>query len=662
MMYEYKTTFWGVVLAIVLIAPSAFAQFSISGAVRDGTAAPVAGVRVRLFDDNDNPIGIPPLQTDGAGFYIISGLPSGQYVVQFDPPVATRLLAVQQATSVSGGNAVLNVVLQPGNLLSGYVRDVNGVGIPSIDLQVVDRNSGNLVLTPGDDTDATGFYDVVIPDGEFDLEWRAVSAGSPPWLSVTRREIITTDTVIDVVMVLGYIVSGTVRDTGGVPIVSVNMDFIDADTGVKLDTPGDNTNAAGFYSVQVPAGVYVVRAKPQPALRLAAGELVDVVIVADTPGIDFVLQPGVVISGRVTRADNGSGVAGVDIDVADAVTGEDIFVAFDKADDFGFYDVVIPPGLVEVTYEPAVATGLVPHRTAAVSIVQDTVLNQPLQTGVRLSGTVSDDQGAGVGGVDIDAHDLVTGLSVPLVGDNTDAAGDFTVIVAPGAYDLDFEPPKVLGLVAERRLNQIINVDTTVNVSLQPGSRVTGTVTDPGGQVVAGVDLDVFLQPGDAEVFTPADNTDAFGRYEIIIPSATYRFVYQPGLAAADLDSLELFDVVIAGDRVIDVELPYRTGVAVEDATPDRSLVRGLANFPNPFNPATVIDFELTRPARVRLAVYTVAGDLVVVLADDELAAGRHAITWRGSDGAGRALPSGVYVYRVSAGSTVVSGKMLLTR
>ena len=647
---------------LLLAAGTASAQFAVSGTVRDNTSAPVSGVGIRLYDNAGNPIGIPPLQTDAAGFYAINGLPNGGYVLQFDPPVATRLLAVQQPATVSGGNATLNVNLQAGFLLSGHVTDENGVGIGSIDLQVVDRDTGEQVLTPGDDTDITGFYDVVVPEGEFDLEWRSVAPGGLPWIPVTMREVIDQDTVIDVTMVVGHYVSGTVRDAAGMPVAGVNMDFVDAATGVKLDTPGDNTNALGFYQVQVPVGEYVVRAKPAVATRLVPGEMTGVVITGDLPGVDFTLVQGVLVSGRVTAAAGGGGVAGADVDARDAATGASIFLAGDTADLQGFYQVVVPAGELELTFEPPLGVLLVPHRTAPTLFSADTTLNVPLAAGVALSGVVRNNVGAGLAGVDIDAIDTASGVSVPLVGDDTSATGTFSVVVAPGTYHLEFEPPAVMGLVAERRLDQVIGGATSVTVTLQPGARVTGTVTDPGGLPVADVDVDALTLPGLGEVFTPADRTNALGQYEVIIPAGTYRMVFQPSAASAPLDTLQVDDVVVAGDVVLNVQLVNGGQVAAPDDLPGRDLVAGLGNHPNPFNPATVIRFDLARAATVSLGVYDVTGRRVADLVRGDLAAGPHTVAWQGRDAAGRVLPSGVYVYRLTADGEVRSGKMLLTK
>jgi hypothetical protein len=84
--------------------------------------------------------------------------------------------------------------------------------------------------------------------------------------------------------------------------------------------------------------------------------------------------------------------------------------------------------------------------------------------------------------------------------------------------------------------------------------------------------------------------------------------------------------------------------------------------WPNPFNPATRIGFSLPWPGLVRLEVFTVSGRQVITLIEGRLSAGHHEIRWSGCDAAGRCLPSGVYVYRLSAGDHVESRSMLLLR
>ena len=81
------------------------------------------------------------------------------------------------------------------------------------------------------------------------------------------------------------------------------------------------------------------------------------------------------------------------------------------------------------------------------------------------------------------------------------------------------------------------------------------------------------------------------------------------------------------------------------------------ANYPNPFNPATTIRFAVPRAGLVRLAVYDVLGRRVDELVDGILDAGWHAVRW---DAAG--LPSGVYLYRLEAGSFQETKTMILVK
>ena len=88
-----------------------------------------------------------------------------------------------------------------------------------------------------------------------------------------------------------------------------------------------------------------------------------------------------------------------------------------------------------------------------------------------------------------------------------------------------------------------------------------------------------------------------------------------------------------------------------------------IANVPNPFNPSTEIRFTLTGPQRVSLRVYDIAGRCVATLLDRApLAAGAQAIAWNGRDAAGRALPSGIYLYRLEAGELKATQKMTLLK
>ncbi len=80
-------------------------------------------------------------------------------------------------------------------------------------------------------------------------------------------------------------------------------------------------------------------------------------------------------------------------------------------------------------------------------------------------------------------------------------------------------------------------------------------------------------------------------------------------------------------------------------------------NFPNPFNPTTTINFALPKDGLVKLVVYDITGKEVKVLANEIRTAGYHSIAFNASN-----LPSGVYLYKLSAGNFVETKKMILTK
>ncbi len=85
-------------------------------------------------------------------------------------------------------------------------------------------------------------------------------------------------------------------------------------------------------------------------------------------------------------------------------------------------------------------------------------------------------------------------------------------------------------------------------------------------------------------------------------------------------------------------------------------------NFPNPFNPTTVIGFAIPKAEQAELKVYNNLGEVVRTLVDRHLAAGTYQITWNATDDSGQPVASGTYFYRFTAGSFHHSRKMLLIR
>jgi len=116
---------------------------------------------------------------------------------------------------------------------------------------------------------------------------------------------------------------------------------------------------------------------------------------------------------------------------------------------------------------------------------------------------------------------------------------------------------------------------------------------------------------------------------------------------------------VVAGGETSGIDFALEIG-ALEDivTTPVESQVDGQSlpkqfslspSYPNPFNPATKLEFSLPRTSQVDLAVYDLLGRRVRTLVKGELQAGDHSSSWDGKDGRGAVLPSGIYIIRLEA-------------
>ncbi|MEE9443912.1 MAG: T9SS type A sorting domain-containing protein [candidate division Zixibacteria bacterium] len=85
-------------------------------------------------------------------------------------------------------------------------------------------------------------------------------------------------------------------------------------------------------------------------------------------------------------------------------------------------------------------------------------------------------------------------------------------------------------------------------------------------------------------------------------------------------------------------------------------------NFPNPFNPATIIEFFIPKRSHVELRIYNMLGETVAIPISMTLTAGIHQIIWDGTDSNGNRLPSGIYFYSVKSDNHSETKKMILLK
>ena len=128
-------------------------------------------------------------------------------------------------------------------------------------------------------------------------------------------------------------------------------------------------------------------------------------------------------------------------------------------------------------------------------------------------------------------------------------------------------------------------------------------------------------------------------------------YIVDGGLWGTHSDNVWVDHVMVKGQPLTAV--PPR--IAHSDPVPGDFRLE--QNRPNPFNPATRITYSIPGNGHVRLTVHDLLGRTVGVLVDRPQAAGRYGVVF---DGAG--LPSGVYLYRLTAGGTAQTRRMLLIR
>lgn len=85
-------------------------------------------------------------------------------------------------------------------------------------------------------------------------------------------------------------------------------------------------------------------------------------------------------------------------------------------------------------------------------------------------------------------------------------------------------------------------------------------------------------------------------------------------------------------------------------------------NYPNPFNPSTTIRFGIPEASNVRVDVYDLLGQHVATLLSTRLNAGLHSVIWNGKDASGKAVASGVYLYRLETDKFIDAKRMVLTK
>lgn len=228
----------------------------------------------------------------------------------------------------------------------------------------------------------------------------------------------------------------------------------------------------------------------------------------------------------------------------------------------------------------------------------------------------------------------------------------------------------------------------TVNGSL--GSPVIGDVSGDGKVDIVVRAGSVLPSQAHERIFafdSEGKLIDGWPIYTFASPAQVTSRMHTPALT--DIDSDGELDIVSTSDDgqvyVWRLEVPFdpdkipwgqfmhdsrHTGVlpgrgspiAADDPVDDGILPTDFTlsqNYPNPFNPATKIEFYAPRSGAVKIEIFNLLGQKVRTLYEGEVKAGRHSVTWDGTDGSGEDVASGLYFYRMEASASVETRKMV---
>ncbi len=175
------------------------------------------------------------------------------------------------------------------------------------------------------------------------------------------------------------------------------------------------------------------------------------------------------------------------------------------------------------------------------------------------------------------------------------------------------------------------------------------------GEYIKNVDPDVGIV--ELNIRVNAENYPLTINWDINPENAlTYSVSFIP---EGSLGKPQIYKVGTSGNlllpKIKDGIISLKTG---KDESLEKSLTYSLnENYPNPFNPNTIISYTIAEPNNVKLVVHDILGREVKILVNEYQSAGLKTVNFDAGD-----LPSGVYFYKLTAGSFTSVKKMLLLR
>jgi len=520
----------------------------------------------------------------------------------------------------------------------------------------------------------------------------------------------------DTASVMGGIVSGMVRfdeadqfDFSHVFVHNAIIEFIN--TNNTSPNIFDTTNAFGFYRTKVPAGQYYVSCTValtdsttfheyyQNAATIALAKVVSVSDGQMTDDIDFTIPSQAAVSHTITFSGNVQSSSNTPLDSAtvsillsgdnedhgDLSHGRNGFVASTKTDASGNFTITLDSvsqslnAFIVAAHKDGYKFQFYNNQDTffkanVLFAFHDTTFSNlnftlsPEDTNrYSISGTVKDSSGMGIKNAFVTAFDSATGHHHMAVSDSNGnysinglAQGSYYLLFTAHGYQSQFYPNASTWETATAvnvsssitGINVVLAQDTSTMAT--GGGDIIGDVHSSNDSALAGVLITVKDSHGNVVGTAVTDVNGSYsiaglvqGSYTITASFSTYTSQQQTTTYSPSSGSTQVSSFTLPQSTTAITTQPNNlpTRFALDN------------NYPNPFNPSTIIGFSIPYSTHVTLEVYNVLGQKVAQLVNGNLAAGHYAYSFNANN-----LSSGVYLYRIQTDKFVSVKKMLLTK
>jgi len=221
-----------------------------------------------------------------------------------------------------------------------------------------------------------------------------------------------------------------------------------------------------------------------------------------------------------------------------------------------------------------------------------------------------------------------------------------------GSFQIHMENIETVN-VLEFTILDMPNYMTVTNIELL-GRFDDGTIDGNSGETVdgsfyfLGYDFVTYIEPGSGPVM------EVEVQFNNTLNNPTVVFMIDQ-ISAGDVNALPLDIVADNFGQFANTTLSIDQNIAPGE-------FKLYANYPNPFNPATIITYDLAEASSVELSIFDMRGRKIKSLFSGQQNPGQYHSTWTGVDDYGKTVSAGVYIYKLKVSNNIFSRKMIMIK